>query len=466
MKRIILAVAILLISYALCAEDYNYKFRLTLKDKGQAGYSIDKPEQFLSKKALERRKRNNVTINQTDLPISQNYLQTIEETGAIIVAKSKWMKTVAVHCTDSSMVEKLKQLPFVSDAKFIWKGLSEKQKIKTDTVIKYKAVEEVVFGNYYNQGYDNIKLNRGELLHDAGFKGKGINLAVIDGGFNNLPDIELFSNTDIKGWKGFVYENEDLFANSNQHGLNVLSCIGANRPFQFVGTAPEASFWLFGTEDSRSEFPVEEDYWATAIEYADSIGIDVVNTSLGYNKFDYPATSYSHSDLDGKTSLISRSANRAVQTGMIVVCSAGNSGNSEWRKITPPSDAEYVLTVGAIQRDSTIAKFSSRGLTADLRVKPDVLALGASSMVINDQGLIVMKSGTSFSSPIMCGLVACLWQANPTLTNRELLRIIKESSDKYDTPDETYGYGIPDMKKAMELAKELTEAKALKKTGK
>ena len=269
----------------------------------------------------------------------------------------------------------------------------------------------------------------------------------------------MLDNLDIKGYKGFVYENEDMFNRANQHGLNVLSCIGTNKPMQFVGTAPEASFWLLGSEDARSEYPIEEDYWAAAIEFADSVGVNVVNTSLGYNSFDYPAKSYTHEDLTGRTALISRAADAAAKKGILVVISAGNSGDSEWEKITPPSDAFNILTVGAVQKDSVIAPFSSRGLTEDLRIKPDVMALGQGATVVGDNGLVTYKSGTSFSSPIMCGMVACLWQAFPALTNKEIIEVVRQSSDIYDHPNKDYGYGIPDMKKAMEIAQQLVDKK-------
>lgn len=458
MKKVTLLCTLFISASALLAQDYNYKFRLTLKDKGQTPYTIDKPEEFLSPKAIERRHRQGFAIDTSDLPISSEYLKAIENVGGVIVAKSKWMKTVAVHCSDSMLVDKYKELPFVSDALFVWKG-KPKGETKTDSIVTYPSTETVAFGNYYSKSGTNIELNNGQVLHDAGFKGKGMTIAVIDAGFNHLPQIEMLNNLDIKGYKGFVYENEDLFNNANQHGLNVLSCIGTNKPMQFVGTAPEAGFWLFGSEDSRSEFPIEEDYWATAIEYADSVGVDVVNTSLGYNNFDKPAKSYTHKDLDGKTALISRAADKASQKGMLVVISAGNSGDSEWRKITPPSDAVNVLTVGAIQQDSSIVGFSSRGLTADLRIKPDVMALGLGAATIDDKGHVSFKAGTSFSSPIMCGMVACLWQAFPTLTNREIVNIVRQSSDNFETPDQDYGYGLPDMGKAMSLAQSLVEKK-------
>ncbi|MDR3057017.1 MAG: S8 family serine peptidase [Prevotella sp.] len=460
MKKITLLFGLLIAASGIFSQEYNYKFRLTLKDKGKTSYSVDKPEKFLTPKALERRQRQNIKIDETDLPISQEYINAIEAIGGKVVAKSKWMSTVAVHCSDSMMVDKFKELPFVSDALFVWRG-KPKGEAKTDSIRKYPAVETVVFGDYYARGNSNIKLNNGQYLHDAGYKGNGMTIAVIDAGFNHLPEIGMLDNLDIKGYKGFVYENEDLFNNANQHGLNVLSCIGTNKPMQFVGTAPEASFWLLGSEDARSEFPIEEDYWATAIEYADSLGVDVVNTSLGYNNFDFPATSYTHKDIDGKTALISRAAGAAGQKGMLVVISAGNSGDSEWEKITPPSDAFNILTVGAIQRDSTIISFSSRGMTEDLRVKPDVMTLGANSVVVGDNGLVTYKSGTSFSSPIMCGMAACLWQAFPTLTNKEIIDVIRESSNNYEHPNKDYGYGIPDMKKAMDIAQVLADKKAI-----
>lgn len=457
MKKITLILSLLIATSTVFSQDYNYQFRLALKDKGQTPYSIDKPEEFLSQKALERRQRQGIAIDSSDLPISQEYINQIENLDAVVIAKSKWLNSLTVHCTDSAMVEKLKELPFVSDAVFVWKGVMKET--RPDSLVHYPAKEEVLFGNYYGKGDVNIKLNNGQYLHDAGFKGEGMDIAVIDGGFNHLPQIEMLDNVKIKGSKGFIYQFENLFESAGQHGLNVLSTIGANKPMQFVGTAPEASFWLFSSEDTRSEFPVEEDYWAAAIEYADSVGVDVVNTSLGYNNFDKPAKSYTHADIDGKTAFITRAADKASQKGMLLVISAGNSGNSEWKKITPPSDAVNILTVGAVMEDSVVARFSSRGMTADLRVKPDVMALGVSSTVVRDNGEVGKSSGTSFSSPIMCGMVACLWQGFPTLTNKEIMEVVRASSDKYENFDEDYGYGIPDMKKAMELAQIIADKK-------
>lgn len=464
MKRLF---SLLIASITLCgisAQEYDYQFRLILKDKAESTYSQERPEAFLSNKAIERRLRHGVAIDKTDLPVSQTYIQTIEGLGAIVVAKSKWLNSVSVQCADSNMVEQLKALPFVSDANLVWRGKKQPamhaDTITTTTTPLPENPTGKTYKSYYGLGSMNTRVQNGQYLHDAGFKGEGIDIAVIDAGFNNLPRITLLNNVKIKGTKGFVYYNENLFEGNNQHGLNVLSCMAANKPHELVGTAPEANYWLLGSEDPRSEYPVEEDYWVMAIEYADSVGVNVVNTSLGYTKYDAPATGFKHSDLDGKTAFITRGANMATKKGMLVVCSAGNSGNSEWKKITPPADANLVLTVGAVSADSTIAKFSSQGYTADLRIKPEVVGLGHGVMLVDENGLIVAKSGTSFSSPIICGLAACLWQAYPTLTNKDIINAIIESSSQYALPNPLYGYGIPDMKKAMEIAQAMTDTKA------
>lgn len=465
MKRLLLSLFLLLSFACAEAQEYDYKFRLYLKDKGESEFSIDRPEEFLSERAIQRRKSFSILIDKTDLPISVSYLTAIEKTGARIVAKSKWLNTVSINCQDSMLVEVLKKLPFVDSTTLVWKGEQLKEiALPLDTMKTLLPDSLPTMNDYYGLAASSIHLVNGDTLHTAGFRGKGIEIAIIDAGYRNLPHIELLNNINIKGYKGFVDGRSNLVSGANnQHGLNVLSCIATNQPNLFVGTAPEASFWLLGSEDPRSEFPIEQDYWAAAIEFADSVGVDVTNTSLGYSRFDYPTQNLNHSDLNGRNTLISRAANMATKKGMLLVTSAGNSATTPWHKITPPADAENVLTIGAVQQDSLIAPFSSRGFTHDLRVKPDVMALGVGAAVVNDMGKISFKSGTSFSSPIMCGLMACLRQAFPSLTNSELILLVQKSADKYDHPDENYGYGIPDMKKVMLAAADFTEQKGINK---
>ena len=239
----------------------------------------------------------------------------------------------------------------------------------------------------------------------------------------------------------------DIFAESS-HGMAVLSCIAMNRPGVMTGTAPEASFWLLRSEDEYSEHLVEQDYWAAAVEYADSVGVDVLNTSLGYYAFDDKSKNYKLRNLDGHHALMSRQASRIADKGMVLVCSAGNSGAGSWKKITPPGDAGNVLTVGAVDKEAVLAPFSSVGNTADHRIKPDIVAVGLGADVIRTDGNQGRANGTSFASPIMCGMVACLWQACPELTAKEVMELVRRSGDRADFPDNIYGYGVPDMWKA------------------
>ena len=270
---------------------------------------------------------------------------------------------------------------------------------------------------------------------------------MIDAGLHNVDKIDAMKNIRILGVRDFVNPEADIYAESS-HGMSVLSCMAMNQPHVMIGTAPEASYWLLRSEDEYSENLVEQDYWAAAIEFADSVGVDLVNTSLGYYSFDDPAKNYRYRDLNGHYALMSREAAKAADKGMIVVCSAGNSGAGSWKKVTPPGDAENIITVGAVTKRGELAPFSSVGNTADGRVKPDVVAVGLNSDVMGTDGNLRRANGTSFASPIMCGMVACLWQACPKLTAKQIIDLVRQSGDRADFPDNIYGYGIPDLWKA------------------
>jgi subtilisin family serine protease len=376
-------------------------------------------------------------------------MKQLEKLGVEVVARSKWMNTVSIYSVDSSLVDRVKELNFVKDVYLVWKGDTAKTKEpkalfkKTQTLSKNDST--------YGYAYDQMQMMNGKALHDKGYTGKGQEIAVIDAGYKNLPDIILLDNISIRGVKDFVYQAEDMVEGSD-HGLKVLSVMGTNRPSTYIGTAPAAKYWLLRSEDARSEYPIEEDYWVAAAEYADSVGVDIINTSLGYSTFNAPTYSYSYNQLDGKTAFISQAAQIATQKGILVVISAGNEGNTSWHKISVPADALDVLTVGAIRRDSLMASFSSRGPSFDGRTKPDVVALGNKIAVIAANGEIGQTSGTSFAAPVVSGLASCLWQAYPMLTSLQLLDIIKRSAHKHDDPDNSFGYGIPNMQKAMSLA--------------
>lgn len=429
----------------------DYKFRLVLTDKGKSDFSIGSPETFLSRKAIERRLKRNIPIDETDLPISRQYLKAITEIGGTIVAQSKWLNTVTVSLQDQFLIDKYKALPFVKEVILVYVG---KRKQNSNAP---KYVDRPQTGNYtdpgtsidYGSAGPNISTVKGEVLHQQGFKGAGIDIAVIDAGFLQLKNNPAFDNIHIKGAKSFVYENDDPYS-IDTHGVWVTSCMAVNKPGTYVGTAPEANYWLLRTEDGDTEFPVEEDYWTSAIEFADSAGVDLVNSSLSYSDgYSYLTKRYTANDMDGKTALASKAANMAFKKGIFIVNCAGN----EQKWVGTPADSPGVLTLGSVNPNGSASGFTSWGMTADGRIKPDVMAMGGYTSVINTSGTAENRSGTSYASPIMCGLVACLWQAYPRLTNQDLMEIIRKSADRASNPELPFGYGIADMKKAMELAK-------------
>lgn len=429
------------------AQQDTLKYRISLKDKAATEYSLDRPEQFLSEKAIERRRKQNLPIDSTDLPVCRKYLNEIRKQGVNIVLAGKWNNFVTVSCNDTTLIDRIAALPFVLAAEKVWLSPgADKPMMSTerDSVLNQPTIYK---DSIYGRAISQIQLSNGDKLHEAGFKGRGMTIAVIDAGFHNLDKIAAMQNIRILGTKDFVNPRADIFAESS-HGLSVLSCIGMNQPGIMTGTAPEASFWLLRSEDEYSEHLVEQDYWAAAVEFADSVGVDVLNTSLGYYTFDDKSKNYKYRDLDGHHALMSRQASLIADKGMILVCSAGNSGAGSWKKITPPGDADNVLTVGAVDKKAILATFSSVGNTADNRIKPDVVAVGYGSDVIRTDGNQGRANGTSFSSPIMCGMVACLWQACPTLTAKEVIELVCQSGDRAQYPDNIYGYGVPDMWKA------------------
>lgn len=447
MKRLLISTCLLACLSGLdaIAQD-SLRYHIDLKDKVATEYSLKHPEKFLSSKALQRRQKQNLQVDSTDLPVPEAYIKAIRQTGVKVLVTSKWENFVTVSCNDTALIDKIRALPFVKSATKVWKTPANAiASSRRDTIINELTVNpDTIYGTSYGQ----IHVSKADLLHEAGFKGQGMTIAVIDGGFHNFDRIPALDNVKVLGTKDFVESDADIFAEST-HGLSVLSCMATNKPGVMIGTAPEASYWLLRSEDSDSEYPIEQDYWVAAVEYADSVGVDLINTSLGYNEFDDSSMDFKLRDLNGKHSVISRAASRLADKGMILVCSAGNSGNSVWKKITPPGDADNVLTVGAIVwQTGVIASFSSVGNTQDGRVKPDVVAAGVRADVINSHGSQGKANGTSFASPIMCGMVACLWQACPTLTAKEVIDLVRQAGDRAEFPDNIYGYGIPDMWKA------------------
>ncbi len=424
----------------------RYMYRVYIKDKNGCGYSLRHPEKFLSAKALERRQRQGLTVDSTDLPLSAKYINELRHKGYNVVGGSRWNNTILVSSTQKDTHKQLKELGFVKNSLCVFESPDsitpvKPYKIENDTTPASKT-------NAYGLALTQIEQLNGVKLHEAGFRGQGMTIAIIDGGYMNYNKIASLRNVNILGCRDFVYPYRDRMENLLSHGTMVLSCMAAVDSFRYIGTAPEASYWLLRSEYGPTESLMEEDSWAMAAEFADSIGADVINSSLGYAEFDDPATSHKYVDLDGHRTLISNTASLLASKGIILVCSAGNSGRDTWKKITPPGDADNVLTVGAIDKKGKNTVFSSIGPSQDGRVKPDIMARGGQARIFNAAGVNSTANGTSFASPIACGMVACLWQALPQKTAKDIIKLVRSSADRYLTPDNIFGYGIPDFWKA------------------
>lgn len=433
------------------------KFRIYLKDKQGTRYDLKHPEKFLSKRSLERRKRQGIEVDETDLPVSQVYLDKLSAAGVKVLETSKWNNTVVVQTLDWDIIENIKKMDFVTGVRKVatYYGHSPEVSSREKRLKLLDDAEPTPSANLYGQAEVQINQLNGHALHDQGFKGDGIVVAVTDAGFFNVDIIPVMQTVKILGTKDFVDPDSPRLFGASTHGLNVLSCMGANSPYIQIGTAPEASYWLLRSEDEHSEQPVEEDNWVAAVEFADSVGADVVNSSLGYHDYDDDDDDFPYTELDGKTHINSITASMMASKGMILCNSAGNEGDGTWKKIGTPADASDILAVGAVDSLGVNTDFSSVGYSADGRVKPDVMAMGAYSRVVYPSGKVFYSFGTSFSSPIMAGMVASLWSALPHLNAYQIMDIVRRSGNNADHPDNVFGYGIPDFGKALELGRQM-----------
>lgn len=419
-------------------------------DKPDAAFYLENPLEMLSQRSLDRRISQNIPLDEKDVPIALSYItQITNSVGITVKAKSKWMNALHIRGTISD-IQNLENLAFVSHVEFANKTLNDDNLERSSHQNRLNKVDKnlealVTFG--YGTSNNQIEMLNGQLLHEQDFTGTGKIIAVMDTGFVGVdaasPFQRLQNNNLILGGYDFVNSSANFYGGGS-HGTMVLSTMGGYVEDQLVGTAPDAEYYLFITEDINAENPVEESFWVEAAEKADSLGVDIINTSLGYFGYDNPDYSYTYEDMNGTTSFISRGAEVAFSRGMICVTSAGNSGNTGNPYISVPADAEHTLAIGAVMADETYATFSSIGPSFDGRIKPDVMAQGQSAVVSDVSGAIVTASGTSFSGPITAGMVACLWQALPDKTNSEIIQLIKESANLFTTPNAQFGYGIPD----------------------
>ncbi|WP_242918748.1 S8 family serine peptidase [Pontibacter liquoris] len=431
------------------AEAIEQKRLVYFTDKAGTPFSLDNPQAFLSPRSLERRQRQHISLTSRDLPVNPAYVSELKKQGVPVWYTSRWFNAAVVQCSDEQLAQ-LEKLPFVKGSytlNRIAQPRQESHPLQQDQKLSFSIKVPAPAGAQdYGPAFHQANMLGAVDLHQAGFRGEGMLIAVLDAGFPNLNAIpaltQLLQNKQLQGTFDFVLNQQDVFG-GDAHGTSVLSTMAAYAPGTFLGTAYGASYLLLRTEDAATEHPLEEINWLLAAEYADSAGADVINSSLGYTTFDAPAQSYTYADLDGNTALVSRAADMAAAAGILVVASAGNDGNKAWHFISAPADADSVLTVGAVDSLGMKAAFSSFGPASDGRIKPDVVALGQLAYVLNVAGNVGQSNGTSFSGPIMAGFATCLWQAYPGKTNIEIIQLLHQLGSKANSPDNAIGYGIP-----------------------
>ena len=433
-----------------------------LTDKPNVASSLANPISILTQKAIDRKQHHNIAIDERDVPVNEAYIADLKtQTGITVMAKSKWFNSVHVRGTEAD-INALDALTYVDSIDFADKSLNSGSR-EFHAQDKYDNFEQQVvftYGNTQNQ----VEMINADNLHVDDFTGEGITIAVMDSGFPNVNTIGAFQrlrdNGDLLDGYDFVTRNTDVYANTaSSHGTRVLSDMAGYIQDQFVGTAPDASYYLFLTEDVSSENPVEESYWVEAAERADSLGVDMINTSLGYRVFDNSNYDYTPADMNGQVAFISKGASIAVEKGILVVVSAGNAGATAWQTVGAPADSPDVLSVGAVDANGNYVAFSSQGGTAQVGYqKPDVVARGGASYVVDQNNNITQNNGTSFSSPILCGGIASLWQAIPDASPTEVMDYVRQSASQYTTPEDLLGYGIPDLDLAKNIALSLDES--------
>jgi hypothetical protein len=449
MNKLFFIVLFLLSFHGYSQEDAWVYFN----DKPNAAAQLNTPLNFLTQRALDRRTNQGIALSENDVPIHQPYIDGITAANGITVkAKSKWLNCLHVRGSVSD-INALTLLPYVNRVRFADALLNSKRPTPRTINPVNKQLDVLINFNYGNSN-NQIEMLNGHLLHQADYTGTGKIIAVLDSGFINVnstvPFQRLFDNNLILGGYNYVSQNTNVYSLHN-HGTLTLSCMGGYVDGELVGTAPDAQYYLFVTEDISQENPVEESYWVEAAEESDRLGADVITTSLGYYKFDNPNYGHNYDEFTGDAAFASKGANIAFSKGIIVVASAGNSGGSAepLNHVGVPAEALNVLAVGAVKSDETYATFSSVGPSFDGRIKPDVMAKGQASVVANTSGTIQTASGTSFSCPILAGMIASFWGAVPNLTNQQIVDFVKQSADRFANPTNQFGYGIPDFQLAL-----------------
>lgn len=411
------------------------RYMVFFNDKNNTPYTVSQPQEYLSIKAIQR---NGRIVNTEDLPVTPGYITELKENNVIILGTTKWLNGALVEMIESDL-SKVNNLAFVKSIEYVAPG----EKPQTGGKPSFEDAQNDV--DDLNSTLTQHNMLNSDVMHEDGFFGNGFLIGVFDGGFRGVDQISYFEhiydNNQITDIYNFVTNGTDIYSYSD-HGTRAFSTIAASGS-DYEGISTKANFLLYVTEDVRSEYRIEEYNWLIAAERADSTGVDIISSSLGYTDFDDASMDYTHDDLNGKTAVITIAAEKAFERGIIVVTSAGNSGNKAWQKVTPPADGQHVLAIGSVDEFQVKSNFSSIGPINATWIKPDLMAMGQQTVLIGQSGAIATGSGTSFSAPQVASLIAGIWEKYPTLSNIELVDVLKKSADRAGDPDNIYGYGIP-----------------------
>ncbi len=446
MKKFLFLIATLLLSKSYAQEFHALVF---FTDKPNSVSSVTNLQSILTQRAIDRKARHQIPIDDRDMPVNQSYVAQIKtQPGITYKAQSKWFNCVHVVGTPAS-INALGNLPFVTAIDFT--DPTKSANLRNENKFANMVTTPLTYGTARNQ----IEMIGLDHLHNSGNTGSGMLIAVTDSGFPNVdvnPGFtQLRNNNGIAGGWDFVDRDATIYED-HFHGSRVLSVMAGSVPGNYEGTAPDAQYYLFRTEEAAFETPAEMSYWVQAAERADSLGVDVINVSLGYLGFDNAAENLSYQDMNGTTAFISQGANVAFEKGMLVVTSAGNSGNSSVHPYNAaPADAFGAFSIGSVTANQVKSSFSSIGPTFDGRIRPDVAAQGSATATIDESGNLVGSSGTSFSAPTISGAIACLMQAFPNQTPQEIIDAVRASAHQFNAPDNLLGYGIPDFRIAQQI---------------
>lgn len=461
-KTVIVLLSLLLFSET--TEAQHTRFLVKFKHKGGTPFTIANPAAYISQRAIDRRTRYGIAIDSTDLPVNPAFISQIAAVpGVTVLNVSKWLNQVSIDTTDNNAIAAINALPFVQSITTLAaknaNGVNRQQHDKfffeeqsiTETPQQRVTQTTADFFNYGTASFNEINLHKGQFLHNIGLRGQGMQIAMLDGGFFNYQTLDamdsIIINNQVLGTWDFVSGNTNV-NDDHPHGMQCLSTIAANIPGVFTGKAPKANFYLYRTEDVASEYPIEEHNMVCGMEKADSTGADIISASLGYFTFDDPSMNYTYANMNGNTTISARGADLAAKKGILFFNAAGNEGNGAWHFIITPSDADSVVGVGAVGVNGFAGLFTSLGPSSDGQVKPEVASVGVSARIQTTGNTVAGGNGTSFACPNMAGLGTCLWQGFPEYNNMRIVRALKEAGSRFTNPNDSIGFGIPNMKKA------------------